>query len=90
MAACATLVCLLFRTLALEMGIDLYIKRVPTKDNVSDDPSRERYGLLNMLGASSLCTWFGGACLHVLALARPPTSNRSWTSVSWTLSPGNP
>ena len=38
------------RTLALELGIQLYIVRVPTKDNLSDDPSRERYGLLEQLG----------------------------------------
>ena len=38
------------RTLALELGIQLYIVRVPTKDNLADDPSRERYGLLEQLG----------------------------------------
>ena len=43
---------LLLRNLALEMGIDLYIRRVPTKDNMSDDPSRERYGFLRIFGAS--------------------------------------
>ena len=34
----------------MELGIQLYIVRVPTKDNLSDDPSRERYGLLEQLG----------------------------------------
>lgn len=42
------------RTLALELGIQLYIVRVPTKDNLSDDPSRERYGLLEQLGVRML------------------------------------
>jgi hypothetical protein len=40
------------RSLALELGIDMCIKRVPTKENISDDPSRERYGLLQRLGVS--------------------------------------
>ena len=38
--------------MALELGTALYIKRVPTKDNLSDDPSRERYGLLRKMGVS--------------------------------------
>ena len=43
---------LLPRTLALELGLDMHIKRVPTKENISDDPSRERYSLLQRLGVS--------------------------------------
>ena len=27
---------------AAELGLSLYVKRVPTKDNIADDPSRER------------------------------------------------
>jgi hypothetical protein len=55
--ACA----LLSRTMALEMGVALYIKRVPTKENLSDDPSRERYGLLRRMGVGG-CIF----CLPVL------------------------
>ena len=39
----------------MELGAALYIKRVPTKDNLADDPSRERYGLLRHMGVSMLC-----------------------------------
>jgi len=42
------------RTMAMELGAALYIKRVPTKDNLADDPSRERYGLLRHMGVSML------------------------------------
>ena len=38
------------RTLALEIGCSMYVLRVPTKENISDDPSRERYGLLQKMG----------------------------------------
>jgi len=38
----------------MELGAALYIKRVPTKDNLADDPSRERYGLLRHMGVSML------------------------------------
>ena len=34
----------------MELGVQLYIVRVPTKDSLSDDPSRERYGLVEQLG----------------------------------------
>ena len=27
---------------AAELGLSLFVKRVPTKDNIADDPSRER------------------------------------------------
>lgn len=30
---------------AAELGVSLYVKRVPTKDNIADDPSRERWEL---------------------------------------------
>lgn len=38
----------------MELGIELYVVRVPTKENLSDDPSRERYGLIEHLGVSAL------------------------------------
>ena len=37
----------------MELGCSLRIERVPTKDNLSDDPSRERYGLMEKLQAGS-------------------------------------
>ena len=39
--------------MAIEMQTELYIKRVPSKDNLADDPSRERYGLLELMKAST-------------------------------------
>ena len=39
--------------MALEMETALYIKRVPTKDNLADDPSRERYDLLHRINVSN-------------------------------------
>jgi len=42
---------------AAELGTGLYVGRVPTKDNISDDPSRERYTLLNGIGAIRLEPW---------------------------------
>lgn len=39
------------RMRALELGTGLFVSRVPTKENLADDPSRERYSLLEMLGA---------------------------------------
>ena len=35
----------------------LYVSRVPTKDNISDDPSRERYVLLESIGAVWMNAW---------------------------------
>ena len=35
----------------MELGCSLRIERAPTKDNLSDDPSRERYALLEKLQA---------------------------------------
>ena len=37
------------RTMAWDIDAALYIKRVPTKDNLADDPSRERYDLLERM-----------------------------------------
>ena len=37
------------RTMAWDIDAALYIKRVPTKDNLADDPSRERYDLLEKI-----------------------------------------
>ena len=44
----------LCRTLAIELGISIYVDRVASKDNIADDPSRERYELLRALGAKWL------------------------------------
>ena len=38
--------------LAAMNNIGIWVNRVPTKDNIADDPLRERYGLLAMLGAT--------------------------------------
>jgi len=37
--------------LAARMGMALWIERVPSHDNIADDPSRENYDLLKALGA---------------------------------------
>ena len=42
------------RTLALKLQIGLYVSRVPSKDNLSDDPSRERYTLMKALKAERI------------------------------------
>ena len=42
---------LLSRSMALDLDAALYIKRVPTKENLADDPSRERYALLERMQA---------------------------------------
>ena len=39
------------RMRALELGLGLFVSRVPTKDNLSDCPSREEYNLLARLHA---------------------------------------
>ncbi len=36
---------------AIELKADLWLERVPTKDNIADGPSREEYELLEELGA---------------------------------------
>ena len=38
-------------TLAFELGIQLWIERVPSEDNISDCPSRFDYRLMDELGA---------------------------------------
>lgn len=60
--ACALFGCVgharvLCRTKALELGTGLYIGRVPSKDNLSDDPSREKYDLLERLEAVHVEPW---------------------------------
>ena len=37
---------------ALVLRMALFVSRVPTHDNISDDPSRERYVLLDRIGAT--------------------------------------
>ena len=39
------------RSKALQLQMGLWISRVPSKDNISDDPSRECYSLLKKLNA---------------------------------------
>ena len=42
---------------AAQLGMNTFIERVPTKDNISDLPSREQYELLDKLGASWRKPW---------------------------------
>ena len=42
---------------ALELGIGIYVGRVPTQENLSDCPSREEYGLLERVGAIRVTPW---------------------------------
>ena len=37
---------------AAQLRIEMYVKRVPTKDNIADLPSRGEFGLLKWMGAS--------------------------------------
>ena len=39
---------------AAELGLEIWVDRVPTHDNIADDPSREHYELLDKLGAVSI------------------------------------
>ena len=39
------------RLRALELGMGLFVSRVASKENLSDDPSREKYDLLQKLKA---------------------------------------
>ena len=40
------------RTMVLELEAAMWVSRVPTKENLADDPSRERYSLIAaMIGA---------------------------------------
>lgn len=34
----------------MDLEVELYIQRVPTKENLADDLSRERYDLLHEIG----------------------------------------
>ena len=40
------------RLKALEWGIGMHVSRVPSKENLADDPSREKYDLLRGLSAT--------------------------------------
>ena len=75
----------------MELGIQLYIVRVPTKDNLSDDPSRERYGLLEQLGvrmfarvgdnvSGRMCSVF---CLPQAEFREPHLDPRFLDATSW-------
>ena len=48
-ALCGLCIFACVRTMAWDIDAALYIKRVPTKDNLADDPSRERYDLLERM-----------------------------------------
>ena len=79
---------LLPRTLALELGLDMHIKRVPTKENISDDPSRERYGLLQRLGVSSaLGDWLSPSrmciCVAQAEYVEPALEERFVDAQAW-------
>jgi hypothetical protein len=41
-------------SVALEESLGLYVSRVASKDNIADDPSRERYGLVARMGAKRM------------------------------------
>ena len=60
------------RTRARQLQLGLWISRVPSKENISDDPSRERYDLLAKLGAS----WVAPRLDAFFA------SSQSWESLS--------
>lgn len=47
-----------FWTTAMEEGWQVWIDRVPTKDNIADLPSRECYDLLGRLGAERVAPRF--------------------------------
>ena len=41
---------------AAELGMEIRVDRVPTKQNIADLPSREEYNLLGMIGAEEVAT----------------------------------
>ena len=47
---------------AAEIGARIWVERVPTKDNIADDPSREDYGLLDKLKAVRVAPVLDEAC----------------------------
>ena len=49
-------VCVFARTKILEMDANIYVVRVASKENIADDPSRERYNLLNLMEAGLTCS----------------------------------
>ena len=57
---------------ALQLGTGLWISRVPSKDNISDDPSREKYDLLKKCKAIRV-----RPCLDPVF-----SSSQSWDSLS--------
>ena len=42
------------RLRAIELGMGIFVSRVPTKDNIADEPSREKYGLLKSMKAKKV------------------------------------
>ena len=57
---------------AAQLGIEMYIKRVPTKDNIADLPSRGEFGLLKWMGASQKTAMLDSMFMH----------SASWESLS--------
>ena len=63
--------------MALDLEAALYIKRVPTKENLADDPSRERYGLLQRMQASSDQFFYIMGHVYITFVYRPRRWKRS-------------
>ena len=64
-------------TLRLKAG--LFVSRVPTKENLADDPSREKYDLLERMGVMRCEPRLDAA--YVAPQAWAALSLRSWSSV---------
>ena len=50
-----------------QMGCGMYVVRVPSKENLADDPSRERYGLLARMKvhiADAACVYTWGSSMY--------------------------
>lgn len=54
------------------MQMGLYVQRVASKDNLSDDPSREQYALMQRIGAR-----YTEPCLHEMY-----EQAQSWAALS--------
>lgn len=52
-------------TMAWHIGCGLFIVRVPSKENLADDPSRERYGLLKKMKADKHGTHIHTCIYHI-------------------------
>ena len=61
---------------AAKMGMPLFIHRVPTKDNIADLPSREKYDGLERKGAIRQSPILPTARVHHSGFAQPPNSRK--------------